>query len=169
MVQEQWSFFTSDVLSRDAGLTTHNSYRTIILSTSVFLFAAIQSSVVRQFFRLCFSYHNQMELSNSYLFLLQSWQCIRVIRDATIFCFHPTGLAGLGCSVGLEIPSDGLRDQSYKTGGISRAGIGSEGAGPLKAIGSTMVPNPVNSPQEKLSSTGETQIPSKEKGSRRIQ
>ena len=82
--------------------------------------------------------------------------------------FSPTGLAGLGFSVGLKITSHGLRDQSYKTGGISRAGIGSEGAGPLKAIGSTMVPNPVNSPQEKLSSTGETQIPSKEKGSRRI-
>ena len=51
----------------------------------------------------------------------------------------------------------GLRDQSYKTGGIS-------GAGHQRADGSRMVPNPLNSPQETLSSMRETQIPSREKG-----
>jgi len=51
----------------------------------------------------------------------------------------------------------GLRDQSYKTGGIS-------GAGHQRADGSTMVPNPLNSPQETLFSMRETQIPSREKG-----
>ena len=78
--------------------------------------------------------------------------------------FSPTGLAGLGCSVGLKIPSYGLRDRSYKTGGINGAGIGSQGAGPQRAIGSTMVPNPLNSSGERLSSMGGTQIPSWEKG-----
>ena len=51
----------------------------------------------------------------------------------------------------------GLRDQSYKTGGISAAGH-------QRADGSTMVPNPLNSPQETLSSMRKTQIPSREKG-----
>ena len=51
----------------------------------------------------------------------------------------------------------GLRHQSYKTGGIS-------GAGHQRADGSTMVPNPLNSPQETLSSMRETQISSSEKG-----
>ena len=42
------------------------------------------------------------------------------------FLFSPTGLAVLGCnSLGLEIPSYGQRDQSYKTGRIGGAGIGS--------------------------------------------
>ena len=51
----------------------------------------------------------------------------------------------------------GLRGQSYKTGGIS-------GTGHQRADGSTMVPNPLNSPQETLSSMRETQIPSRKKG-----
>ena len=75
--------------------------------------------------------------------------------------YAPTGLAGLGCSVGLEIPSYGQRDQSYKTGRISRAGIRSQGAVPQRALGSKMVPNPLNSSHKKLSSMRETQIPSK--------
>ena len=56
------------------------------------------------------------------------------------------------------------RDQSYKTEGISGADIGSQGAGHQRALGSTMVPNPLNSPQETFSSTGETPIPSGVKG-----
>ena len=79
----------------------------------------------------------------------------------------PTGLAGLDFSVGLEIPSYGQKDQSYKTGGISGADIGSQGATHQRAIGSTMVPNPLNSPQETLSfmefEEG-TQIPPRRKG-----
>ena len=78
--------------------------------------------------------------------------------------FLPTGLAGLGFSVGLEIPSYGQRNQSYKTGRISGAGIGSHGAVPQRALGSTMVPNPLNSSGERLSSMRGTQIPSWEKG-----
>ena len=74
----------------------------------------------------------------------------------------PTGLAGLGFSVGLEIPSYRQKDQSYKTG--SGADIGSQGAGPQRAIGSTMVPNPLKSSCERLSSMGDTQIPSRDKG-----
>ena len=56
------------------------------------------------------------------------------------------------------------RDQSYKTGGISGAGIGSQGTGPQRTIGSTMVLNLMNSPQGKLPSVGGTQIPSGNKG-----
>ena len=77
--------------------------------------------------------------------------------------FSPTGLAVLGCSVGLEIPFYGQRDQSYKTGGISGIDIGSQGAGPQRTIASTIVPNPLNSPQEKLSSMEGTQIPPRKK------
>ena len=81
------------------------------------------------------------------------------------FLFSPTGLAVLGCnSLGLEIPSYGQRDQSYKTGRIGGAGIGSQGAVPQRALGSTMVPNPLNSLGERLSSMGGIQIPSGEKG-----
>ena len=58
----------------------------------------------------------------------------------------------------------GQSDQSSKTGGISGADIGSQGAGPQRAVGSTMVPNTLNSPQEMFSSIGETQIPFREKG-----
>ena len=78
----------------------------------------------------------------------------------------PTGLAGLDFSVGLEIPSYGQKDQSYKTGGISGADIGSQGATHQRAIGSTMVPNPLNSPQETLSfmEFEGTQIPPRRKG-----
>ena len=78
--------------------------------------------------------------------------------------FSPTGLAVLGCSVGLEIPFYGQGDQSYKTGGISGVDIGSQGAGPQRSIASTIVPNPLNSPQEKLSSMEGTQIPPRKKG-----
>lgn len=74
--------------------------------------------------------------------------------------FSPTGLAVLDCGVGLEVPSYGQRDQSYKTAGISWAGIGSQGARHQRAIGSTMVPNP----QEELSSMERTQISPKKKG-----
>ena len=50
------------------------------------------------------------------------------------FLFSPTGLAVLGCnSLGLEIPSYGQRDQSYKTGRIGGAGIGSQGNVPQRA------------------------------------
>ena len=74
-------------------------------------------------------------------------------------------MAVLGCNrVGLEIPSYGQRDQSYITG-ISGAGIGSQGAGHQRVIGSTMVPNPLNSLHKKLSFMGGTQIPSRKKGS----
>ena len=65
---------------------------------------------------------------------------------------------------GTDFSSYGQRDQSYKTGGISGADIGSQGAWHQRAIESTMVPNPLNSPQETLSSVTETQIPSREKG-----
>ena len=65
---------------------------------------------------------------------------------------------------GTDFSFYGQRDQSYKTGGISGADIGSQGAGPQRTIGSTMVPNPLNSPQETFSPMGETQIPSREKG-----
>lgn len=64
--------------------------------------------------------------------------------------FSPTGFGVLGCnSLGLEIPSYGQRDQSYKTGKIGAAGIGSQGAVPQRALGSTMFPNPLNSLGEK--------------------
>ena len=77
------------------------------------------------------------------------------------FLFSPTGLAVLGCnSLGLEIPSYGQRDQSYKTGRIGGAGIGNQGAVPQRALGSTMVPNPLNSLGERLSSMDGIQIPS---------
>ena len=56
------------------------------------------------------------------------------------------------------------RDQSYKTGGSSGADIGSQGAGPQRPVGSTLLPNPLNSPQEMFSSMGETSIPSGDKG-----
>ena len=78
--------------------------------------------------------------------------------------FSPTDLEGLGFSVGLEIPSYGQRDQSYKTGKISGTGIRSQGAVPQRALGSTMVPNPLNLSDKRLSSVGGTQIPSWEKG-----
>ena len=78
--------------------------------------------------------------------------------------FSPTGLAVLGCSGGLEIPFYGQRDQSYKTGGISGVDIGSQGAGLQRTIASTIVPNPLNSPQGKLSSMEGTQIPPRKKG-----
>ena len=61
---------------------------------------------------------------------------------------------------GTDFSFNGQRNQSYKTG----AGIGSQGAGHQSALGSTMVPNPLNSPQETLSSVEGTQIPSGEKG-----
>ena len=78
--------------------------------------------------------------------------------------FSLTGLAVLGSSVGLEIPSYGQKDQSYKTREISPAGIGSQGAGHQRAIGSTMVANPLNSSHVKLASTEGTNIPPMEKG-----
>ena len=58
---------------------------------------------------------------------------------------------------GLYCSFDERGDQSYRTGRIS-------GAWHQRADGSTMVPNPLNSPQETLSSMRETQIPSREKG-----
>lgn len=65
---------------------------------------------------------------------------------------------------GTDFSSYGERDQNYKTGGISGADIGSQGTGPQRAIGSTMVAHPLNSPEETFSSMGVTQIPSREKG-----
>ena len=65
---------------------------------------------------------------------------------------------------GTEFSSNGQRDQSYKTGGSSGADIGSQGAGHQRALGSTTVPNPLNSSQETLSSVEVTQIPSGEQG-----
>ena len=56
---------------------------------------------------------------------------------------------------GTEFSFNGQRDQSYKTEGSSGADIGRQGAGHQRALGSTMVPNPLNSrPQETLSSMG---------------
>ena len=78
--------------------------------------------------------------------------------------FSPTGLAVLGCNGGLEIPFYGQRDQSYKIGGISGVDIRRQGAGPERTIASTIVPNPLNSPQEKLSLMEGTQIPHRKKG-----
>ena len=80
------------------------------------------------------------------------------------FLFSPTGLAVLGCSGGLEIPFYGQRDKSYKIGGISGVDIGSQGAGPQRTIASTIAPNPLNSPQEKLSPMEGTQIPPRKNG-----
>lgn len=98
------------------------------------------------------------------LFSCSLGNAFRVIRGATVYLFSPTGLAVLGSSVGLEISSYGQRDQSYKTGRISPAGIGSQGAGPQRAIGSTMVPNPLNSSHEKLASMEGTNTTPMEKG-----
>ena len=98
------------------------------------------------------------------LFSYSLGNAFRVIRGTTVYLFSPTGLEVLGCSVGLEIPFYGQRDQSYKTGGISGAGIGSQGAGPQRAIGSTMVPNPFTLLHERLSSVEGTNIPPMEKG-----
>ena len=64
---------------------------------------------------------------------------------------------GQSCFKGPDFSFDERRDQSYKSGGISRAGH-------QRADGSTMVPNPLNSPQETLSCMREKQIPSREKG-----
>ena len=56
---------------------------------------------------------------------------------------------------GTDFSFNGQRDQSYKTEGSSGADIGRQGAGHQRALGSTMVPNPLNSrPQETLSSMG---------------
>ena len=77
--------------------------------------------------------------------------------------FSPIGLAA-GCGVGTEIPPYGQRDQSYKTGESNGADIGSHGAGPQRAIGSTMVSNPLNASHKKLSSMEGAQIPHRRKG-----
>ena len=58
---------------------------------------------------------------------------------------------------GPDFSFDERRDQSYKTGGISRTWH-------QRADGSTMVPNPLNSPQETLSCMREKHIPSRGKG-----
>ena len=65
---------------------------------------------------------------------------------------------------GTEISFDGQRDQGHKTGGISGAGTGSQGAGHQRAIGSTMVSNSLKTSREKLASMERTQIPPREKG-----
>ena len=64
---------------------------------------------------------------------------------------------------GTQIPPYGQSDQSYKTGGIGGAGIGSQWAGPQRPIGSTMALNRLNSSHENVASKGGTQIPPGEK------
>ena len=63
-----------------------------------------------------------------------------------------------------EISLYGQRDQGHKTGEISEAGFENQGAWPQRAIVSTMVPNPLKTSHEKLSSMEGTHIPPREKG-----
>ena len=81
------------------------------------------------------------------------------VEPPTTSTLNQSVLARQSSMEGTQIPPYGQRDQSYKTGGISRADIGSQWAGP-----GTMVPNPLNSAQENFASKGGTQIPSREKG-----
>ena len=130
------------------------------------LFAVcLQSFVIDSlvFSLFSFNHHNPIEVIRTF-FSYSLGNAFRVIRGATVYLFSPTGLAVLGCSVGLEIPPYRQRDQSYKTGGSSGGDIGSQGAGPQRAIGSTMVPNPFTSLHESLSSMEGTNIPPMEKG-----
>ena len=57
----------------------------------------------------------------------------------------------------------GQRDQGHRTGGISGAGFENEGAWPQRTIVSTMVPNPLKTSDEKLSSMEGTHIHPREK------